>query len=171
MTDFDLDSADLSGLDAATIAAQEVAAELPSFSVDDAHWLGRRIVELAGDRAADVTVNVRHGRRRVFLQAGADTVLDNESWVRRKSNVVELLGMASLRANREWNGDEEAFYANKAVARSEYAIHGGAFPIRVRGVGPVGVATCSGLVSEADHTLVLRAILDLKERLTADARH
>lgn len=166
MTDLDLDRTDWPDLDVEEILDQERDAVLPSFSVDDAHWLGRHIVELAGSHAPDVTVNVRHGRRRVFMEAGADTALDNESWVERKSNVVERLDMASLRANREWGGDEEAFYANKAVERSAYAIHGGAFPIRVRGVGLVGVATCSGLVSEADHTLVLRGVLDLKERLT-----
>lgn len=161
----DLDREDWSDLTADRIRLQETETELPRFSVDDAHWLGERIVILAGQKQSDVTVAVRHGRRQVFLRAGSGTVLDNEGWVRRKSNVVELLDMASLRANREWAGDEAAFYANKAVDPSQYAIHGGAVPVRVEGVGLVGVATCSGLVSEADHTLVVQALLDLREHL------
>lgn len=167
--DLDLDRTDWPDLGVEEILDQERDAVLLSFSVEDAHWLGRHIVELAGAHAADVTINIRHGRRRVFMEAGANTALDNESWVYRKSNVVERLDMASLRANKEWNGDEEAFYAAKALTRPEYAIHGGAFPIRVEGVGLVGVATCSGLASEADHTLVLTGLLDLKARLSGAA--
>ncbi|WP_043535105.1 heme-binding protein [Actinomyces polynesiensis] len=165
-TAINLDRGDWSDLTADAILAQETETELPRFTVDDAHWLGERIVSLAGQKESDITVAVRHGHRSVFLRAGSATVLDNEGWVRRKSNVVELLDMSSLRANRVWAGDEVAFLANKAVDPAQYAIHGGAVPVRVSGVGLVGVATCSGLVSEADHTLVVQALADLREHLS-----
>ena len=43
-----------------------------------------------------------------------------------------------------------------SVAR--YTTHGGAVPIRVRGVGQVAVATVSGLPQAEDHALVHEAI-------------
>ncbi len=40
----------------------------------------------------------------------------------------------------------------------EYAAHGGAFPVRVEGVGIVGVVTVSGLAQGDDHALVTEAL-------------
>jgi uncharacterized protein (UPF0303 family) len=39
-----------------------------------------------------------------------------------------------------------------------YADHGGAFPVIVRGVGPVGTVTVSGLPQEDDHRLVVEVL-------------
>jgi uncharacterized protein (UPF0303 family) len=40
----------------------------------------------------------------------------------------------------------------------EYAVTGGAFPIRVRDVGVVAAATASGLSSQEDHDLIVDGI-------------
>jgi uncharacterized protein (UPF0303 family) len=44
------------------------------------------------------------------------------------------------------------------VDPAQYATHGGAFPIRVRNVGVVGVVTVSGLPQADDHALVVEAL-------------
>ncbi|WP_431914644.1 heme-binding protein [Nonomuraea jabiensis] len=41
---------------------------------------------------------------------------------------------------------------------ADYAVTGGAFPIRVRGVGVVAAATASGLSSMEDHDLIVTGI-------------
>ncbi|SNS60697.1 Uncharacterized protein, UPF0303 family [Micrococcales bacterium KH10] len=166
MANLDLNRTDWSELTAEHIAEQESKAVLPRFSVADAHWLGRHIIQLAADLASQITVNIRHGRRQVFLQAGEDTVLDNESWVRRKSNAVERLGMASLRAGRSNTRTEAEFYARRGLDPMDYAIHGGAFPITVKGVGLVGVVAVSGLTQELDHALAHQGVMDLRKRLS-----
>lgn len=59
-------------------------------------------------------------------------------------------------------GDEKAFadrYGLGSEAAGEYAIHGGAVPIRVKNVeGVVAVVIVSGLKQHEDHAVVVEAI-------------
>jgi uncharacterized protein (UPF0303 family) len=48
------------------------------------------------------------------------------------------------------------------ISSFEFSPHGGAFPIRVKGVGIVAAATVSGLPQEDDHALVVEALRQLK---------
>ena len=45
-----------------------------------------------------------------------------------------------------------------ADALSDFAAHGGAFPLLVRGVGPVGTVVVSGLPQVEDHRMVVAAL-------------
>jgi uncharacterized protein (UPF0303 family) len=47
------------------------------------------------------------------------------------------------------------FAERYSVDPAEFAAHGGAFPVRVRGVGLVGTVAVSGLPQEEDHRLVV----------------
>jgi uncharacterized protein (UPF0303 family) len=44
------------------------------------------------------------------------------------------------------------------LPESEYAPHGGCFPILLKGTGMIGTLTVSGLAQEDDHKLVTAAI-------------
>ena len=44
------------------------------------------------------------------------------------------------------------------LSESEYAPHGGCFPVIIQGTGMVGTITVSGLPQEEDHKLVVEAI-------------
>ncbi|AEO62096.1 hypothetical protein MYCTH_2313072 [Thermothelomyces thermophilus ATCC 42464] len=115
------------------------------------------------------------------------TVPDNEEWVRRKRNTVLRWGLSSwamrmktaagLRAARAASGPsptageiEEAFVSKYALASSsggavadDYAIHGGGFPVRVRGAGGavVAVVVVSGLKQEDDHAVVAETVREV----------
>ncbi len=44
------------------------------------------------------------------------------------------------------------------LPESEYAPHGGSFPLTIRGVGVVGTITVSGLPQAEDHALVVETL-------------
>ncbi|OOF98959.1 hypothetical protein ASPCADRAFT_403247 [Aspergillus carbonarius ITEM 5010] len=107
------------------------------------------------------------------------TLADNEIWVRRKRNTVLRWGVSSwLMRNKMLSGgveakDVEAAFVRKFAltssggggAADDYAIHGGAFPVRVRGVdGVVGVIVVSGLKQEDDHQVIVEVVREFIAR-------
>ena len=62
------------------------------------------------------------------------------------------------------DGDEKAFAAKYGLGEkgSEYAIHGGGIPIKVKGVeGVVAVVIVSGLKQEEDHEVIVETIEEI----------
>lgn len=63
---------------------------------------------------------------------------------------------------RKMGGDEKAFAEKFGLSPQDaagFAIHGGAVPVRVRGVeAPVGVIVVSGLTQEEDHGVVVEVL-------------
>lgn len=58
-------------------------------------------------------------------------------------------------------GDEAAFKAKYALGETagDYAIHGGGWPVRVKGVeGVVAVIVVSGLKQEEDHGIIVEVL-------------
>ncbi|KAJ5856428.1 uncharacterized protein N7529_010372 [Penicillium soppii] len=117
----------------------------------------------------------------VLFQSATEsgTIPDNENWVRRKRNTVLRWGVSSWAMRQKTIGGlvagasadqiEAAFVkkyalasANGGAVADEYAIHGGGYPIRVRGVeGVVAVVVVSGLKQEDDHQVVAETIKDV----------
>jgi uncharacterized protein (UPF0303 family) len=44
------------------------------------------------------------------------------------------------------------------ISSHDYAAHGGAFPLIIRGVGVVGTITISGLPQQEDHEVVITTL-------------
>ena len=51
-----------------------------------------------------------------------------------------------------------------ALSPTEYASHGGSFPISIRGAGVLGSVTVSGLPQRDDHELVVEALCSYSGR-------
>lgn len=143
------------------VEAQERELVLTRFTHDDAWRLGRHLVDLATERGLPVTVDVRKGPQQVFHAAREGTTADNDSWVERKVRVVERFGASSYLVGLRARAQGQDFNAKHQLALQEYAAHGGAFPVRVDGVGVVGVVTVSGLAQGDDHVLVVEALRSL----------
>lgn len=142
----------------ATVEEQERDLVLSSFTHDDAWRLGCLLVELATERDLAVTIDVRKGPQQVFHAAREGTTPDNDSWVERKVRVVQRFGASSYLVGLRAQAKGTTFAEQHQLPFQEYAAHGGAFPVRVHGVGPVGVVTVSGLPQADDHALVVEAL-------------
>jgi uncharacterized protein (UPF0303 family) len=139
------------------LLAQEEELQFSSFTNDDAWALGRMLVEAAA--GLPVAIDISRGEQRLFHAALEGSAADNHAWIERKNRVVRRFGHSSFYMGVSSEGE---FNARYLLDESEFAAHGGAFPVIVRGVGVVGTVTVSGLPQEEDHRLVvsvLRAFL------------
>lgn len=144
------------------LAAQEAELVLDRFDNDDAWRLGARLVEAARAQQLAVSITIRRGGQRLFHAALPGTVPDNDFWLDRKCRVVERFHKASFRVGTECRARGRTFEETYGLPEADYAAHGGAFPLTVRGVGVVGAVAVSGLPQAEDHAFVvaeLRAYL------------
>ncbi len=137
------------------LLAQEEELQFGSFTNDDAWALGRALVEAAA--GLPVAIDISRGEQRLFHAALEGSAADNDAWIERKNRVVRRFGHSSFYMGVSSEG---RFNEQFLLDEREYAAHGGAFPVIVRGVGVVGTVTVSGLPQEEDHRLVVSVLRD-----------
>jgi uncharacterized protein (UPF0303 family) len=140
------------------LAAEEAELQFAAFTEDDAWRLGSAMVATARAAGAPVAVDItRHGHQ-LFHAALPGSSPDNDRWIERKARVVDRFGHSSLYVRtlcaRDGRSPAEMFLLDER----EFAAHGGAFPLLVRGVGPVGTVVVSGLPQVDDHRMVVAAL-------------
>jgi len=141
--------------DLAVIAMQESELCFDRFDEDVAWTLGTRLRTMAVARKAGVVIDIRRFGQSLFYCALAGSSPDNAEWVRRKSNLVARFHRSSYGLGVEMGAN---LFEKYALPLSDYAAHGGSFPICVRGAGVIGSVTVSGLPQRADHELVVEAL-------------
>ena len=142
----------------AELAAEEEELRFDGFTNDDAWDLGSALVAVARRGGAPVAIDVsRHGHQ-LFHAALPGTSPDNDSWIQRKTRVVHRFGHSSLYVRQASIERGTTFEAEFGLDPALYAAHGGAFPVVVRSVGPVGAVVVSGLPQLEDHRMVVAAI-------------
>lgn len=145
----------------ASITQQERALVFDRFDEASAWRLGNLLRGWGEAGAMPLLVEIGFFHRRLFFTALPGSLPDNEDWVRRKRNVVQRFGCASYRLGRELEARGDTLAGRYGLPASEYAAHGGAFPITVRGTGMVGAVVASGLPQREDHLLVVRALCEV----------
>jgi len=140
------------------IERQERSLWFDRFSEEDAWKLGCLLRDRAVDQHAPVVVDVRRFDRALFFAALPGSVPDNSEWVRRKSNVVARFHRSSYGFGLQLQHDGVTLESRYGLSFTDYAVHGGSFPLLVRGIGPVGSVTVSGLPQRDDHELVVQAV-------------
>ncbi|KAH7177032.1 hypothetical protein EDB81DRAFT_864393 [Dactylonectria macrodidyma] len=139
---------------------------LSSFTTEDAIVLGNlllaRLMPYAKDEPS--IISIAHANSHIVFQTatGPGTVLENESWVRRKRNTITRFGRSSWYMQCMFQGDSEKFFNLFAIGpekRIEYAIAGGGVPIRIKGFeGVAASVVVSGLKQEEDHGVIMDVI-------------
>lgn len=150
----------------ATLARQEEMLQFDSFNNDTALALGMKVIELARAAGKSVAVNVTQDGTMLFYHGMPGTNADNANWIRRKNNLVNRTGHSSFYTHTEVKNSGGDYDALPGLDMRDFAAHGGAFPIVVKGKGRIGTLTVSGLPGEEDHAMAVAA---LKAYLKIDA--
>ncbi|MHA7134120.1 heme-degrading domain-containing protein [Oerskovia turbata] len=134
---------------------------LTRFTHDDAWRLGCLLVELVWERSLPVAIDVRRGPQQVYHAATQGSVPGNDVWIQRRVREVERFWASSYLMGLRARARDTTFTTWHELPYQEYAAHGGAFPLRLEGVGVVGVVTVSGLAQRDDYLLCGRGAGDL----------
>lgn len=145
-------------VDLATLARQEQLLQFDSFTNDTALELGLKVIELARAAGKSVSVNVTRDGTMLFYHGMAGTSADNANWIRRKSNLVNRTGHSSFYTHTEVKNSGGDFEALPDLDMRDYAAHGGAFPLLLKGSGRIGTITVSGLPGADDHAMAVAAL-------------
>jgi uncharacterized protein (UPF0303 family) len=138
--------------DLQSIVAQENALVFPHFDADRAWQLGAYLHELANARGLALAIDIRTFGQPLFLSLLAGAIPDNVDWARRKGNVVAHFRRSSYAVGLGMQQAGSTLAEKHGLSVSEYASHGGAFPLTVTGAGVIGSVTVS------DHELVVEAL-------------
>lgn len=144
--------------DIAKVEQQEKQLTFKAFNEETAFEIGSTIRQLAAADGVAVAIDIRFFHRPLFYAAMVGTTADNPDWLRRKGNCVRRWERSSYLTALRWKRDNRQVQPDHNIDPTEYAVHGGAFPIRVEGVGVIGSITASGLPQRDDHAYVVRAI-------------
>lgn len=137
---------------------EEQELQFASFNESTAWELGCRLVERAQQERLAVTIDITRGSHQLFHASLPGTSADNDEWIRRKVRLVYRFGHSSFYMGQRLKSKGKRIEEAYLIPESEYAAHGGCFPILVKHTGMVGTITVSGLPQEEDHRLVVQAI-------------
>ncbi len=120
--------------------------------------LGAQMVEHVMRENLPVTIDITRGQQQLFHYSMPGTTADNDEWVKRKVRLVNRFSHSSFYMGQLLKHKGKTIEQSYLIPESEFAAHGGCFPIIVKGTGTVGTITVSGLPQEEDHKLVVESI-------------
>ena len=141
-----------------TLLQEEQELQFTRFNESTAWQLGTQMVEHAMRENLPVTIDITRGQHQLFHASMPGTAADNDEWVKRKVRLVNRFGHSSFYMGQLLKHKGKTIEQSYLISESEFAAHGGCFPIIVKGTGMVGTITVSGLPQEEDHKLVVESI-------------
>jgi len=142
------------------IARQEQALQFKTFNEQTAWEIGSRLKAQAEKKGVAVAIDIYVVDRSLFFYAMPGTIPNHANWVRRKRNVVLQFRHCSYSIGLSLQRDKGNLTESHGFAVSDYAPHGGSFPINVTGTGFIGAITVSGLPQRQDHALVVEVLAE-----------
>lgn len=140
------------------LEAQERDLVLHQADLGTLHRLGRLMSEAAAERRLPIVIQVRAGGRLVYVAALPGSTASNDEWATRKARVAQHFEQSSLLVRLRHERDGEDVNTRHALSRELFVAHGGAFPLRVDGVGVIGTVVVSGLPQVDDHAFVVQQL-------------
>jgi uncharacterized protein (UPF0303 family) len=139
---------------------EEQELQFTKFNETTAWQIGSQLVERSVSNNLPVTIDITRGDHQLFHASLHGTSPDNDEWVKRKVRIVYRFQHSSLYMGQLLKSKGRRIEEAYLLPESEYAPHGGCFPIILRDTGMIGTITVSGLSQEEDHKLVVQAIRD-----------
>ncbi|MFT4837012.1 MAG: hypothetical protein ACJAYB_003448 [Psychromonas sp.] len=143
------------------LLGQESELQFTFFNNQTAWQLGCQLKKIAEDNHALVAIEVYAFNQILFSYAMSGTQLDNQIWIKRKRQTVLRFGHSSYYIGQYNKAKNREFEQQAHINADDYCAHGGAFPIRIKKCGLVGVVTVSGLPQREDHQMVIDALTNL----------
>ena len=137
---------------------EEQELQFTFFNETTAWQLGTQMAEHAMRENLPITIDITRGQHQLFHASMPGTAADNDEWVKRKVKLVNRFGHSSFYMGQSLKHKGKTIEQSYLISESEFAAHGGCFPIIVKGTGMVGTITVSGLPQEEDHKLVVESI-------------
>ena len=139
---------------------EEQELQFTKFNEDTAWKLGSQLVERAQSQGLPITIDIMRGTHQLFHASLCGTSPDNDEWVKRKVRLVYRFGHSSFYIGQLLKSKGKRIEESYLVSETEYAPHGGCFPVIVKETGVIGTVTVSGLPQEEDHRFVVQALRD-----------
>lgn len=150
--------------DLAILEQQEQLLRFASFNAETAWQLGCLLRTLLLDCRAGGTVEIELAGHLLFACATPTATPGQADWIRRKRNVVHRFHRSSYAIGLTLESNNETLPSRHCLKTSDYAAHGGGFPILLEGTGLVGSVVISGLPQRDDHNLVISALAKLLDK-------
>jgi uncharacterized protein (UPF0303 family) len=139
---------------------EEQVLQFLSFNESTAWQIGCQLVERARKNGLPITIDITRGSQQLFHASLPGASTDNDEWIKRKVRLVYRFGHSSYYMGQLLKCKGRRIEDAYLISESEYAPHGGCFPVIVKNTGMIGTITVSGLAQEEDHQLVVQAIRD-----------
>ena len=139
---------------------EEQELQFTKFNEATAWQIGSQLVERATSNKLPVTIDITRGDHQLFHASLHGTSPDNDEWVKRKVRIVYRFQHSSLYMGQLLKSKGRRIEEAYLLPESDYAPHGGCFPVFLKDTGMIGTITVSGLSQEEDHKLVVQAIRD-----------
>lgn len=137
---------------------EEKLYQFTSFSHKNAFDLGMELLKVSQEQKETVAIEVKINQVSVFKYLPDGTGKFHEMWLKRKSNMVEVMEMSTLRAYAQLEENQEDMIKEWFLEPEDYAACGGGFPIRLKGGSVIGSICVSGLPHLEDHAILIEGI-------------
>jgi uncharacterized protein (UPF0303 family) len=137
---------------------EEKQFQFKHFNEDTAWEIGCLLVEYAKQNELAITIDIQRGEQQLFHASRPGTSADNDEWVKRKVRLVNRFGHSSFYIGQLLKSEGLSIEEKFLLPESEFAPHGGCFPIIIKDTGVVGTITVSGLSQEEDHKVVIEVL-------------
>jgi uncharacterized protein (UPF0303 family) len=143
---------------------QEQQLRFRHFNADTAWQLGCLVRTSLLNWGASATVEIEIAGQVLFSCVTPGGTPVQADWIRRKRNTVRRFSRSSYAVGRMLEREHDTLESRHGLSHTDYAAHGGGFPILVENTGCIGSIAISGLPQRDDHNLLVEAIAKLLEK-------